>query len=106
MRTFTNQHTISQVKRLTYSGTPSKGVMSVVLNNLTGYLRPLSEEQSAINGMQWGQGYTLIMETTSGVLVGDVITISSIDYTVRGLADHNRGGATAYFKYLLVKVQT
>lgn len=103
MRTFTNETTISDISRLVYSGTPSTGTLTTVYQNLTGYLRPLSEELAAINGVQWGQGFTLITETDSPILVGDVLTINSETYTVRGLANHNRGKGTAYFKYLLVK---
>lgn len=98
MRTFTNEKTISQVTRLSYVG--NKGTRSVVMNNIGCYLRPLSEEQAAVNGMQWGQGYTIITEIASGIQVGDVVTISSQDYTIRGLAVHDRGGITAYNKYL------
>lgn len=105
MRTFTNQHIISTVKRLTYSGSPSKGVSSTVYTNLNGYLRPLSEELSAVSGVQWGQGFTLITETDSPLLVGDILTIDSETYTVRGLAKHDRGRGTAYYKYLCVKGQ-
>ena len=105
MRTFTNQKTISQVKRLTYSGSPSKGTQSVVYTNLTGYLRPMSEEAAAVSGMQWGTAFNLITETDSPILIGDVITIAGQDYTVRGLAVHDRGGRTAYNKYALTKSQ-
>ena len=103
MRTFTNQKTITQVKRLAYSA--GKGTTSVVYQNLTCYLRPLTEEQAAISGMQWGQGFNILTETDSPMQVGDILTIDSETYTVRGLAKHDRGRGTAYYKYLAVKGQ-
>lgn len=104
MLTFTNQKLITQVKRLSYSG--GKGTQSIVMQNLHGYLRPLSEEQAAVSSVQWGQGFTLITELGSGIIVGDIITIDSQDYTVRGLAVHDRGRRTAYNKYMVVKPQS
>lgn len=106
MRTFTNNKVISQVKRLSYSGSPSIGTTSVVYQNLSCYLRPLSEEQAAISGVQWGQGFSIITEIDCPIVVGDILTIDSEIYTVRGLAKHDRGRGTAYFKYLAVKGQT
>lgn len=103
MKTFTDQRTISSVSRLTYSGTPSVGTNSVVYTNLKGYLRPLSEEQSSMNSIQWGFGFQLITEVGIDIQIGDTLTIESNLYTVRGLAVHDRGGTTAYQKYLLVK---
>lgn len=107
MQTFTNQQSITAIKRLVYSGTPSKGVLTTVAGaTATGYLRPLSEESSAQTGLQWGTGFTLITEVGVDIRVGDVLTIASQTYTVRGRADHNRGFRAAYQKYLIVKPQT
>lgn len=103
MRTFTSQHSITSIARLTYSGTPSKGTRAATGTTATGYLRPLSEDQSAQNGMQWGVGFTLITEVGIDIKVGDVLTIDALTYTVRGFADHNRGGTPRHAKYLLVK---
>lgn len=103
MLTFTNEHVISSVKRLSYSGSPSKGTYSVVGSNLNGYLRPLSEEQAAVNSLQWGIGFTVITEVGVDIQVGDIITIEGQDYTVRGRADHNRGFRAQYQKYLVLK---
>lgn len=99
MLRFTNQKTISTVKRLSY--TNGKGSSSVVYTNLTGYLRPLSEEQAATNDMQWGIGFTLITEVNSPILTGDILTIDSDTYTVNGMAKHDRGFNAKYYKYLL-----
>jgi len=103
MQTFTQQHSITAINRLTYSGSPKKGTRAATGTTATGYLRPLSEDQAAQNGMQWGVGHTLITEVGVDIQVGDVLTIDGGTYTVRGFADHSRGGATGYAKYLLIK---
>lgn len=106
MLRYTNQKTIATVKRLVYSGSPSKGTQQTVYTNLTGYLRPLSEESAAVSQMQWGVAFNLITEIDSPILVGDVLVIDSATYTVKGFADHSRGGLnTGYFKYLLTQQQ-
>lgn len=107
MLTFTNQQSVTAIKRLVYSGTPSKGVLTTVAGaTANGYLRPLSEESSAQSGLQWGTGFTLITEVGVDIRVGDVITIASQLYTVRGRADHTRGMRAQYQKYIIVKPQT
>jgi len=107
MRRFTQQQTVSAVQRLTYSGSPSLGSLGVVSSFTPNcYLRPLSEEASGINGLQWGTGFTIITEVGIDIRIGDILTIEGVDYTVRGRADHNRGGITAYQKYLATKPQT
>lgn len=72
----------------------------------TGYLRPLNDEQSSANGIQWGQGYSLIVETSIDIREGDRVTVDSVVYTVRGMVNHDRGGITAYKKCLLLKPQS
>lgn len=104
MQTFTSQNAITVVKRQVYTG--SKSVLTTV-NGLTPtcYLRPLDEVASAANGVQYGFGFSVITETSVAILIGDTLTIDSIDYTVRGMVNHNRGGATAYKKFLVVKAE-
>lgn len=99
MRYFTNNNPITAIKRQVYTGNKSTYTS---VGTATGYLRPLSAEQSAVNGMQYGQGYQLITETGVDIRVGDKVTIGGSDYTVRGLADHSRGGITAHKAYILV----
>ena len=103
MQTFTSHNQVSSIKRLIYSGSPSLGTLTDTGNACTGYLRPLSEEQAAVNGLQWGIGYTLIVEVGIDIQVGDQLTIDGAIYTVRGRADHTRGFRAAYIKLLLVK---
>jgi hypothetical protein len=102
MLLFTNQNAITAIKRQVYTG--NKSTFTSV-GTATGYLRPLTEEQSSLNGIQFGQGYQLVTEVGVDIRTGDKLTINSIDYTVRGVADHSRGGTmfslTAHKKYLL-----
>lgn len=93
MRYFTEQKTISAIKRLTYTG--SKATSSSV-GTAVGYLRPLAADQSSVNGVQFGQAFQLIVETSVDIRVQDKVTIDSVDYLVRGVANHDRGGPTAY----------
>ena len=79
--------------------------MTTVGTTATGYLRPLDDQALAVNGLQWGTGFTLITEVGVDIRQGDIITINSQDYTVRGRADHARGNTTPYQRYLIVKPQ-
>lgn len=107
MRIFTDQQLVTAVKRQVYTG--SKSTYTVVSGlTFSAYLRPLSEELSAVNGIQWGQGFQMITEVGIDVRVGDRVTVSAIDYTIRGMAIHKRGSAsriTDYQKFVLVKTE-
>lgn len=100
MLTFTNQKLITSHTRLTYSPGGTSSYLTV--GTLRGYLRPLSEEMASVNGIQFGHGYQLIVETNGDIREGDKLVIDSSTFTVRGVANHDRGGVTAYKKCLLV----
>lgn len=102
MRSFTGQKTVSAISRQTYSGSPSKSTYSSV-GTATCYLRPLTEEQAAMNGMQYGTSFSAIFETSVDVREADKLTIDGVVYTVRGVVNHDRGFATAYKRALLTK---
>jgi hypothetical protein len=104
MRTFTGQKSISAITRQTYSGSPSKSSYASV-GTATCYLRPLTEEQASMNGMQFGTGFTAIFETSVDVREGDKLTIDTVVYTVRGVVNHDRGVNTAYKRCLLMKAE-
>ena len=97
---FTSQNAITKVERQVYTGSKST-YTTVSAFTPTGYLRPMSEEQASLNGMQWGQAFQLITESGVDIRKGDRITTGGVVYLVRGVADHNRGGVTAYKKYTL-----
>lgn len=97
---FTNQKTISAISRQSYTA----GVSSYSsVGTGTGYLRPLNEQESNFSGFQYGHAFSLIVETSLDIREGDKVTISSINYLVRGVVNHDRGGITAYKRCLLTK---
>jgi len=58
---------------------------------VSGYLRPLDEEQSAINGIeQFGVGFRLWVEVDADIQVTDKVVIDSITYLIRGVKTINR----------------
>lgn len=103
MKYFTDNCTISSIKRQVYTG--SKSTPTETGTTGTGYLRPLNEEQAALNGVQYGQAFSLIIECDVDIQESDIITVDTVIYTVVGMANHNRGGYTAYKKCLLTLPQ-
>lgn len=99
---FTKNNTINAIKRQTYTGGKSSYATT---SSTTGYLRPLSEEQAAANQMQWGQAFSLIVETRVDIQETDRVIVDLVEYTVKGVVNHNRGGITAYKKALLALPQ-
>lgn len=89
--------------RQTYTGNKSAYAS---VGTATGYLRPLNEQQSNFAGVQYGLGFSLIVETSVDIREGDKVTISGVTYLVRGMVNHDRGGATAYKRCLLTKPET
>lgn len=102
MLTFTKQKTVTAIKRQSYSGTPAKSVYSTI-GSTTCYLRPLNEEQAAVNGVQFGLGFSAIFETSVDVRESDKLVIEGIEYTVRGIVNHDRGFRTSYKRALITK---
>ena len=103
MQTFTNQKVVVDQSRLVYSGTPPKSTFVSIATNKTCYLRPLNEEESSVNGVQYGRGFMIIFEVDYDIEQGDKFIIEDLDgtpntYTVRGIAKHDRGGATKYIR--------
>lgn len=112
MRTFTSQFNITSIKRQVYTGNKS-----ALVEQLTGtipcYLRPTSPEAAAIAGIQWGKAFDMITEPSSfsSIKEGDRIavvrasdSVSEGAFSVRGVSNHDRGGATAYSKYTLERI--
>lgn len=104
MRTFTGQKTISAISRQTYSGSPSKSSYSSV-GTATCYLRPLTEDQSSMNGFQYGTAFSAIFETSVDIQEADKIVISGVTYTVHGVVNHDRGISTSYKRCLITKAE-
>jgi len=103
MQTFTSQKTITAIKRQTYASGKSSFAS---VGTATGYLRPLNEEQASVNGVQFGVGFNLIVEIDVDIREGDKVVIDSVEYTLRGVVNHDRGGLTKYKRALMVKGET
>lgn len=106
MQFFTQQKSITNIERQVYNGANTLSSMTTTGVTATGYLRPLTEEQMSNNGMQYGTGFSLIVETSIDIREGDRLTIAGATYTVRGVVNHDRGGVTAYKRCLLLKPQS
>ncbi len=101
---FTNEHAMTLVERQVYSGSPSKSTFTTVTGASGAiYMRVLNEEQAAMNGIQWGQAYSGVMDTSIDVIIGDRITVDSVKYIVKGVANHVHGRPLDYKKVILTK---
>lgn len=99
---FTGQKTVSAISRI--SGYVAGLSASSAITTVTScYLRPLSEVESAANGYQYGIAFNAIFEVDADVEEQDKITIEGVQYTVKGIAVHDRGTFTQYRKALIVK---
>lgn len=88
------------VYRLTQAGAQSSYGGSPTAT-VKGYLRPLDEEQSALNGIeQFGTGFKLLTESGADIEVTDKLVIDSETYLVKGKKSINRG-AISYDSFLL-----
>ena len=76
-----------EIKRTTYVGDKSSFVTA---STVKGYLRPLSAEEASLNGFQHGQAFMIQVPSAVDLRKGDRVTIESKDYTVEGVANHDR----------------
>ena len=101
---FTGQKTVSAINRISgYVAGLSSGTTITTVTSC--YLRPLSEVESTQNGYQYGIAFNAIFESNADVREQDKITIEGVQYTVKGVALHDRGMNTQYLKALIVKPQ-
>ncbi len=98
MQTYLKQESIT-IRRQIYVG--NKSTFSD-LETVTAYVRPLTEEESSINGLQFGQGLFVMVEDTADVQEGDKILFRTIEHTVQGVALHDRGISVPHFKQVLM----
>jgi len=76
-----------EIKRTTYVGDKSSFITA---STVKGYLRPLSEEEASLNGFQHGQAFALQVPSAVDLRKGDKVVIESKQYTVGGVANHDR----------------
>lgn len=66
------------------------------------YIKPMTEEQSSVNGNQYGQGFILLCDKDTDLRESDRVASEGITYTVRGVAVHSRG-PHKFIKAIMVK---
>ena len=66
------------------------------------YIKPMTEEQSSVNGQQYGQGFILLCDADTDIRESDKITSGSDVYQVRGISTSNRG-PHKFIKAVMVK---
>lgn len=103
MQRYTSQNVVSAIMRQSYVGNISS---FTAVSSATCYLRPLSEVESSANGFQYGIAYNAIFEIDVDVREMDKLVIDSVDYLVKGVANHNRGSYTKYKKALVFLAQS
>ena len=102
---FTGQRAVTGITRITgYVGNLSQSTSITTVTSC--YLRPLSETESSNNGFQYGHAFNAIFEPEADVREQDKITIAGVEYTVKGVALHDRGTFTQYLKALVFKPQS
>ena len=102
---FTGQKAVSSITRISgYVGNLSSSTTITTVTSC--YLRPLSEIESTNNGYQYGIAFNAIFEPEADVKEQDKITIEGIEYTVKGVALHDRGVFTSYLTALIIKPQS
>lgn len=59
-----------------------------------GHFKPLNEEASALNDVQFGKGFELITEEEFDIGVTDKVIIDTVTYEVNGVTPYNFGGVS------------
>ncbi len=91
---FTNEHALTLVERQVYAGSPPKSAFTTVTGASGAiYMRVLNEEQA----------HSGVMDTSIDVQIGDRITVDSVKYIVKGVANNIKGRPLDYKKVILTK---
>ena len=70
-------------------------------SSIMGFLRPLDEQESSLNGIeQFGTGYRLMTGKNSGISATDKVKIDDVMYLVKGKKEV-RQGSIEYDSFLL-----
>lgn len=98
MRTYLDQQTIT-IRRQTFVGNKSSYSDLATVN---AYVRPLSEEEASVNGLQFGKGQFVMVDDTTDIQEGDEVVFNGIKHAVAGVANHNRGISIPKFKQVIM----
>lgn len=83
--------TVATKKRLgPYSG--NKATYSNVAQNIFGFFKPISSSQATLALGIMGQAYEYTVHVDEDIRVGDILTIDSDEYKVRGVSKYKLGG--------------
>ena len=70
------------------------------------HIAPMTEEQSSVNGIQFGKGFQLFCDLDTGIQESDKIISGGVTYTVRGVAYHSKGPHKFIKAILIDKIVT
>ena len=73
------------------------------VGTIRGFLKPLTEEESANNSIQFGQGYSFYVKLGADLQTEDRLIIKNTEYTVRGATEFPT--SAGYLKAILEKPQ-
>lgn len=100
MRSLLLTHFITSIQRLTYpTGQTTGATWQDVNQNIHGHLKPMGEQQAAVNNYQWGRAFLLQVNNSVDLQEGDKVVIADTSYNVRGVASY--GGNEPYKKAVL-----
>jgi hypothetical protein len=66
------------------------------------YVRPLTEEESQVNEIQYGRGFFVMVYNTVDVEETDTVVWNSTDYTIQGVSIQKRGFSIPDFKQIIM----
>ncbi len=75
-----------------------------VIGTVKGYLKALSEADSSINGLQYGQGFVLVVNSKAGIKVGDKLEIEGKEYNVQALSNKNQNIGSIRSKRIILSL--
>lgn len=75
-----------------------------VIGSVKGYLKPLSEADSSINGLQYGKGFVFVTSSNSDIKTGDKLEIEGEEYNVQALSNKNQNIGSIRSKRIILSL--
>ena len=96
--------TVITIHRMVYDA-EDRGTFEIIANDVPCYMRELTPEESATNGMMWGVGYFFMFKGDVDIDRGDTLTDPTLDerFGVEGVTYHPQGKTIDAFKQVLAK---
>ncbi len=89
MRSLLLKNRISSIQRLSYAGT--NGTWGEINSDIACFLRPMTEQQAALNNYQWGRAFHVFVDDSVDLIEGDKIVINDVTYLVKGVSEYAAG---------------